>query len=317
MQLYHNANVSDVDSFSTYSDGTKGQQQRKGEGYGKDGHIGCKSTLVVGSGPFKGIHLGTHRGLIRIHTVCGIMVERPRDLFHDIILLDPVTTSHLSQFQLMWPHRRSRSSPFWEWWAAFRSYMGKMLDKTRDQMNSWRWDNPRGFGDQVDRSNRQITSSGKVKRTGERSSWYGSDDLRAKIEPPSWQQYEPGDFLAVRPQNWDGILVEDDDDENWADPEVPSSGGSHPGHGNDNHDAEGEEDTQGGESGTGKGKGTNKGKGKGKATEDGKGKRKWKMKGNGKWKGIVKQTPGGDDISRAVALLLRKEMSEADSDTEG
>jgi hypothetical protein len=32
MQLYHNANVSDVDSLSTHSDGTKGQQQRKGEG---------------------------------------------------------------------------------------------------------------------------------------------------------------------------------------------------------------------------------------------------------------------------------------------
>jgi len=32
MQLYHNANVSDVDLFSTHSDGTKGQQQRKGEG---------------------------------------------------------------------------------------------------------------------------------------------------------------------------------------------------------------------------------------------------------------------------------------------
>ena len=32
MQLYHNANASDVDSFSTHSDGTKGQLQRNGEG---------------------------------------------------------------------------------------------------------------------------------------------------------------------------------------------------------------------------------------------------------------------------------------------
>jgi len=195
--------------------------------------------------------------------------------------------------------------------------MGQMFDKTHDQMNNWRWNNPDAFGDDIDCSNPQATSSGKIKRTGERSFSNCSDELRAKIELPSWQQYEPGDILAVRPQNWDEILVEDDDDENWADPEVPSSGGSHPGHGNDNHDAEGEEDTQGGESGTGKGKGTNKGKGKGKATEDGKGKRKWKMNENGKWKDIVKQTPGGDDISRAVALLLPKEMSEADSDTEG
>jgi len=32
VQLYHNANALDVDSFSTRSDGTKGQPQRKGEG---------------------------------------------------------------------------------------------------------------------------------------------------------------------------------------------------------------------------------------------------------------------------------------------
>jgi len=57
--------------------------------------------------------------------------------------------------------------------------------------------------------------------------------------------------------------------------------------------------------------------GKGKATEDGKGKRKWKGKGNGKGKSIVKQTPGGDDITCAVALQLQKEMSEADLDMEG
>jgi len=39
--------------------------------------------------------------------------------------------------------------------------------------------------------------------------------------------------------------------------------------------------------------------------------------GNGKGKGIVNQTPGGDDISRAVALQLQKERHEADLDTEG
>jgi len=107
------------------------------------------------------------RGLIRIYNVCGIKDERARDLFYDIIFLDPFMTRHFSQFQLMWPHRRSRSSPFREWWAAFGSYMGQMYDKTRDQMNNWRWDNPRPFGDQVDRSNPQTTSSGKVKHTGE------------------------------------------------------------------------------------------------------------------------------------------------------
>jgi len=121
------------------------------------------------------------RGLTRKFNVCGVKDERAWDLFYDISFLDPVTTRHFSQFQMMWPHRRSRISPFREWCAAFRSYMGQMFDKTRDQMNNWRWDNPCAFGDQVDRSNPQTTSAGKVQRTGERFSWYGSDDLRAKI----------------------------------------------------------------------------------------------------------------------------------------
>jgi len=111
------------------------------------------------------------RALIRIYNVCGVKHERAWDLFYDIIFLDPVTTRHFSQFQLMWPHPRSRSSPFREWWAVFRSYMGPMFDKTRDQMNNWRWDNPRAFGDQVHRSTPQTPSSGKVERTGERFSW--------------------------------------------------------------------------------------------------------------------------------------------------
>jgi len=59
------------------------------------------------------------------------------------------------------------------------------------------------------------------------------------------------------------------------------------------------------------------GKWNGKATEGGKGKRTEKGNGNGKRKGIVKQTPGRDDISRAIALQLQKEMYEADLDTEG
>jgi hypothetical protein len=163
------------------------------------------------------------------------------------------------------------------------------------------------LGDQVDRSNPQTTSSGKVKRTGERFSWYGSDDLRANIEVLSCRQYKTYDFLAVRQLNWDEIIDEDDDDENWVDRGAPSGGRSHPGNGSDNDDGEGEEDTQGGEKGTGKGKGTKDGKGKG----EGKG------KGNGKGKGIVKQTPVGDDISCAVALQLQKERYEADSGTEG
>jgi len=192
-----------------------------------------------------------------------------------------------------------------------------MFDKTRDQMNNCRWDNPRAFGDQVNRSNPQTASSGKVKCTGERFSWYGSDDLRAKIELPSCWKYKPGNFLAVGSLNWDEIISEDGNDENWADPGAPSSGRSCPRDGNDNDNDDGEKDRQGGEKGTGKGKGTKDGTGKEKATEDGKGKGTGKGKGNSKGKGIVEQTPGGDDISRAVALHLQMEMSEADLDTEG
>ena len=285
----------------------KGSSKGKGKARAKMPTSVINRRLSLDRDRIKGFISEHIRGLIRIYNVCGVKDERAWDLFYDIIFLDPVTTRHFSQFQLMWPHRRSRSSPFREWWAAFRSYMGQMFDKTRDQMNNWRWDNPRAFGDQVDRSNPQTTSSGKVKRTGERFSWYGSDDLRAKIEPPSCRQYKPGDFLAVRPLNWDEIIDEDDDDDNWADPGAPSGGRSRPGDGNDNDDGESEEDTQGGEKGTGKGKGTKDGKGKGKG----------KGKGNGNGKGIVKRTPGGDDISRAVALQLQKERYEADSGTEG
>jgi hypothetical protein len=57
--------------------------------------------------------------------------------------------------------------------------------------------------------------------------------------------------------------------------------------------------------------------GKGKGTKDGMGKWKGKWKGTGKGKGIVKRTPGGDDISCAVALQLQKLMSEAHLDKEG
>jgi hypothetical protein len=40
-----------------------------------------------------------------------------------------------------------------------------------------------------------------------------------------------------------------------------------------------------------------------------------KGQGTSKGKGIVKQTPGGDDISRAIAV--QKVADQADSDTEG
>jgi hypothetical protein len=132
-----------------------------------------------------------------------------------------------------------------------------MFDKTHNDMNNWRWDNPHAFRDQVDHYNLMITSLGKVKHTGVRFSWYGRDDLRAKIEPPSCRQYKQGDYLAIRQPNWADIMdQDDDDDENWADPAGPSGRRSRPGNGHDNNNREVEENTQGGEKGTKNGKGT-------------------------------------------------------------
>jgi hypothetical protein len=127
------------------------------------------------------------------------------------------------------------------------------------------------------------------------------------IEPPSCRQYYPGDFLAVRPLSWDERIDKDDDDDYWAESGMLSGVNSRPGDGDDIDNGEGKEDKQGGEKGTMKGMGTKDGKGIGKG--------KWK--GNGKGKGIVKRTPGGGDISCAIALQLHKQMSEEELDKEG
>lgn len=204
-----------------------------------------------------------------MYRVCGIKDENAWNLFYDIIFLDPITTRHFSQFQIMWPHRQSRLSPYVEWWAAFRAYMGQMFDKTRDQMNNWRFDNPKAFNDNVKRlTNPPTTSSGKVKRTGTRLPWYGSDAHVKKIEPPSSRQYKPGQFVAARPTNWANIVDEEDDDANWADgaagegeAEVEGEEETAPGGGEeDGGEEDGGEDTTAGDKG--KGKATDKGKGK-------------------------------------------------------
>jgi hypothetical protein len=258
--------------------------------------------LSLGRDRIKGFISEHIHGLIQIYNVCGVKDERAWDLFYDIIIPDPVTNRHFSQFQLMLPHRRSRSPPFREWWAAFRSYIVQMFDTTSDQMNNWRLDNPHAVGDQVDRSNPQTSSSGKVTCTSERFSWYGSDDLRAKIEPPSCRQYNPGDFLAVRPLIWDEIIDEDDEYENWVDPGAPSCGRSYVGDDNDYDEGEGEEDTQSDEKGTGKRKGTKDGKRKGKG----------KGKGNGNGKGIVKlYHADSDPVGKLEKLYLAPEATPA------
>jgi hypothetical protein len=127
------------------------------------------------------MHLRTHPLTHTIYNVCSIGDERAWDLFYDIIILDPVTTCHFSQLQLMWPYRRSRSSPFRDKWGAFSLYMWQIFDKSRDKMNNRRWDNPRAFGDEVDLFNPQSTSLVRVRRTSERFSWYVSSDLRSEM----------------------------------------------------------------------------------------------------------------------------------------
>jgi hypothetical protein len=139
------------------------------------------------------------RPMIRMYHISGIKSERAWDLMHDILFLDPVTTRHFGQFQRMWLQRHDRDSPSLPWWRAFKAYMGHMFDKTRDQLNNWRWDNPQAFGDVVDRSNPQYTKSGKIKRTGARFKWYGSSDFAAKMEPPTCREHDPADFVALAP----------------------------------------------------------------------------------------------------------------------
>jgi len=114
----------------------KGSSKGKGKARAKMPTSVIHRRMLFDRDRIKGFISEHTRGLICIYNVCGIKDERAWDLFYDIIFLDPVTTRHCSQFQLMWPDRRSRSSPFREWWAAFRSYMGQMFDKTCDQMNN-------------------------------------------------------------------------------------------------------------------------------------------------------------------------------------
>jgi hypothetical protein len=98
--------------------------------------LGINGRLSMDWESIKGFISEHLRGLIWIYNDCGVKHQRAWDIIYDIIFLDPVTTRHVSQFQLMCPHRRSRSSPVWEWWSAVHSYIGKMFDKTRDQMNN-------------------------------------------------------------------------------------------------------------------------------------------------------------------------------------
>jgi len=241
-------------------------------------------------------------GLIGTYNVCGVKEEGAHNLFYDIPILDPVATRHFSRLQLMWPHHRSRSSPFWEWWAALQSYMGQMSHITCNQMNNWKYKNPCDFGDQVHQSIPQTTSSENDGRTSECFAWDGSDDPRETIEPPSCRQYKPGQFLAGRPLHWHEIMDKDEDDENRVDPRAPSGGWSRPGDADTKDDSDGEEDTQGGEKGTGNWKATKHGNGNGMATAD------WKGKGMGMGKAMEEGKGKGNSTGKGFLNKLQGEM---------
>jgi len=198
--------------------------------------------LSLVRGCIKGFISEHIQGLIQIYDICATKYETSWDMFYDIHCFDSVTTGSCSQFQLMWLHRRSRWSPFLEWWAVCSSYMGQMFDKTCNKMINRRWDNPCAFGDQVDRSKLQITNKEKLILTSAIFSWHGSDDLQAMIEPQWSLQYRPVDVLAARPLNRYQIIDGDDDNENFAN--LRESSGTCSRHGNckDKDDSEGEGD---------------------------------------------------------------------------
>jgi len=185
-------------------------------------------------------------------------------------------------------------------------------------MNNWRWDNPCAVRDQFNCSNPQSTSSEKDKCTSEHCGWDCSNDLRALVETPRYQQYKPGNFLSVSPLNLDEIISKLNNRQICADPRARCCGNSRPGDGNENDNCKCEEDTQGCANGTGKGKWTPDRKRKEKATEyrtgQWKGNRKameeekGKEKANVKGKGIVILTPRVDDSSNAVVMKLQEKM---------
>jgi len=192
------------------------------------------------------------RGFIRIQNVFGVKDQRVLDVSCGIIFLDPVTTSHFSQFQLMRQHCRIRISPVLVWRAEFRTHIGQIADKTHDQQNYWRLDYPRAFGYKVNCSNPHTNSSGQVKRTGDHFTLYSSCDLRATIETPCCQQYKPGDFPAGRPPDCDMIIHRNDDDGKGADPRAGSGGTSRHCDGNNNGEGEAEDEPKRGANETGK-----------------------------------------------------------------
>jgi len=112
MPLYHNANVLDVDSFSTQSNCTKGQLERKGNSRAKMRTTDMNRPLWLDRDRIQWFISEHIHGLIYIYIVCSIKHDSAWDLCYDVIILDPVTTHHISQFHPLWPHCRSKEFAF-------------------------------------------------------------------------------------------------------------------------------------------------------------------------------------------------------------
>jgi len=152
MQLYHNADASDVASLSTHSDGTKGQPQRQGEGNceSRNADISFESIPVVELGLYTAIHLWIH---LRTHTNIQGVRRQGWEGMGPLLWYNLSWSSHDSPLFTI-PGNvaalQEQEFAFREMLAAFCSDMGQWLDITHDQMNHWRWDNPRAFRDQDD-----------------------------------------------------------------------------------------------------------------------------------------------------------------------
>ena len=103
MLLYHDANASDVDQFSTHRNGTNGshQEQRKATARAEMPTSLIHRRLLMEQNRIQRFISEDIRGLMRIYDVCGVKDERAWDLSYDIIILDPVTTRQVAQFKGM------------------------------------------------------------------------------------------------------------------------------------------------------------------------------------------------------------------------
>jgi hypothetical protein len=92
-----------------------------------------------------------------------------------------------------------------------------MFDKTHIEMNHWKWENARTFGDQLNYSIVRATSLRMVLRTGQHYSLYRCYDISAMLELARYREQNLADFLAVGLLQWNEIIESDNVDYNCVD----------------------------------------------------------------------------------------------------